>query len=860
MRTVPALEAIDLLERSEQLAALEGALAAVEQARRGRLALVRGEAGAGKTQLLRRFCAQATGRVLWSACDALFTPRPLGPLLDIGVATGGFPHDVAAALIDELGTRGPVVLVVEDAHWADEATLDVIRLVARRIESTRALVIVSYRDEQVDPSHPLRLLLGELAGPRPLRVELPMLTHEAVAQLAHGTGLDADELHARTAGNPFFVTEALAAGGERLPETVRDAVLARAARLGAGARAALDAAAIVPQRTEAWLLEALTGAVPGALDDCLRSGMLRADRDGVAFRHELARLAIEEALAPHRRTALHRAALAALTERGADAARLAHHAEAAGDAAAAVRHARVAGEHATTVGAHREAQSQYARALRFGEALEPAERADLLERFAEEDYLTDMQGGALEALHEAVRIHRTLGDPRGEANALRLLATAFSCRGRSADARTAIEEAAVLVEALDDPAARAPIYGYRAGMAMLADDLEEAVALGERAIALATEAGDVETLVRALNNVGTAQLTHGDDAGLPKLERSLAIAKREQLLPDSGRAYINLVSSFGRRREWARLVTYVQEGVEYCRQHGLEAWHDALASMGAEADLQVGEWSRCADVCSAILARPSDHIGPRFCALGALGLLRARRGDPGAWELLDEVQEIARGIGEFSLVAQVAAERAEARWLEGRPELIEAETTEALALAVEKKDPWLACELALWRRRAGLADDLPRELLVGAPGRALAGDPAGAAELYAAAGCVYDAALALADTGEEEALREAHDRLQALGARPAAALVARRLRAGGARNVRRGPRARTRENPGGLTARELEVLEVLAEGASNAEIAARLVLSEKTAGHHVSAILRKLGVRSRGQAAAEARRLGLLGG
>jgi predicted ATPase len=210
-----------LLERSDELSALEAALAGATGQRRGRVVLVRGEAGIGKTLLLRRFCEEVSARVLWAACDPLFTPRPLGPLLDVARDAGpelqacleqsAPPHDVAAVLLDELAGPAPNVLVIEDLHWADEATFDVVRLVARRIERVPALLVVSYRDEQVHRTHPLRLLLGELDGAE--RLDLAALSPEAVATLAEPAGLDARELYRRTEGNPFFVTEVVAAGG-----------------------------------------------------------------------------------------------------------------------------------------------------------------------------------------------------------------------------------------------------------------------------------------------------------------------------------------------------------------------------------------------------------------------------------------------------------------------------------------------------------------------------------------------------------------------------------------------------------------------------------------------------------------------
>ncbi len=364
-----------LLEREEALAVLSAWATDVSDEGGGRLAFVCGEAGVGKTLLLRRFCdgQSSVARILWGSCDPLFAPRPLGPLVDVAQITGGElgelvqrearPHEVAAALLRELAARVPTILVVEDIHWADEGTLDVLRLLGRRVRPAPALVIASYRDDELDRSHPLRVVLGELTtGDAAARLRLQPLTLEAVARLAEPYEVDARELYRSTAGNPFFVSEVLAAAQGVIPETVRDAVLARASRLSARARTVLDAAAVVPLYAEMWLLEALAGETVDSLDECIGSGMLRPQAEGIAFRHELARIAIEESLAPDQRLRLHRRALAALVEERAgtpDAARVAHHAVVAGDTEAVLRFAPVAAARAASLGAHREAAAQY---------------------------------------------------------------------------------------------------------------------------------------------------------------------------------------------------------------------------------------------------------------------------------------------------------------------------------------------------------------------------------------------------------------------------------------------------------------------------------------------------------------------
>jgi DNA-binding CsgD family transcriptional regulator/tetratricopeptide (TPR) repeat protein len=862
-RTAPAER---LVERSNELELLEEALVRVRDGGAGELLFVAGEAGVGKTSLLRAFTdGSGATRVLWGACDPLFTPRPLGPLLAPAELDGGglhellcggaLPHEVAAALARELARPTASVFVLDDVHWADEATLDVLRLLSRRIERVRALVVASYRDDELASDHPLRRVLGELATSRSVRrLRLAPLSPAGVAELAAGSVFDLEELHRRTGGNPFFVVEALAAGEETIPATVRDAVLARAARLSPEARALLGAAAVVPQRVELWLLEELTGAPLAPVDECVASGMLVADASGIAFRHELARLAVEESLPPHRRLHLHRRALAALAappDGVLDFARLAHHADAAGDAGAVLRFAPAAGDRAAALGAHREAAAQYAHALRFGDRLAPGVRADLLERRSRSCYVTDQNDEAIDALEEALRCRRDLGDEVGEAEALRQLSWILWCPGRAAESDRVAREAVALLEPLPPGAALARAYVNLGEICGLRLHVEEAIGWGRRGLALAERVGDTETLVRALLCVGGWT---GDEA---KQRAGLELARREGLDDYVGIAAIGLAGSALEEHRYEDADNVLAEGVAFCGERGLERNRLYLLDLLARLELVRDRWTEATEAAELVLRTPKTSVTPRIGALSTLGRLRARRGDPGASALLDEALALAEPTETLLNLGPVALARAEAALLAGDPERLVAETQSVFDEAVERRFAPVAAGLAVWRRRAGVDEPTPPGLR--APfSFELAGNREQAAEAWERLGCRYEAALALAWADDDALLLHALEDLQRLGAAATARLVARRLRERGVRRLPRGPRPATRDNPAGLTAREREVLRLLADGHTNQTIAERLYVSPRTVDRHVSSLLGKLDTRTRGQAVAAARRLGLV--
>lgn len=817
---------VELLEREDLLAHLDGL-----RAEGGRLVFVGGEAGVGKTALVRAF-EDRVGGVRRGSCENLAAPAPLGPFLDIGLPAAD-SRKVAADALDLGG-----VIVLEDVHWADHASLDVLRVLGRRVEGAGTFVLATYRDDVVTGDHPLRIVLGELtSAPGVLRVSVPRLSLDAVRVLAEPAGADADAIHRLTQGNAFYVTEILAAGGDALPETVRDAVLARVALLDDSARRLLEAVAVVPRRAEVGLLEEVVPGEVAHLDAALSSGVLRPDGDAVAFRHELARLAVEGQVPPHRRRELHARILAALGS-GGDLSRLAHHAEEAGDVEAVLRYAPAAAGAAAEASAHREAATQYERALRHADRLAPAARAELLAACGQEQHVIGRHGDAIESFLGAIHLYGALGETLREGDLLARIPTPYISLGRNAEAEAASLRSIELLEPLPPGPELTAAYAMQASLRMLSRDNAEGVVWGRRALAVAERLGHGENRAFALNIIGTSYVMAGEiERGIESLLQSLELSRALGSEVRVHSALGMLGSGLGEMYELARAEAYLEEQIAWAEEH--EFFPAYAQSWLACVHLYRGRWNEVAPLARTAIASASQIS--QVTGLIALGRLRARRGDPGAWEVLDEALESSEPGGHLQRLGHIRCARAEAAWLVGDPERTVEEARAVYPLALEKRHLWYAGELAYWQWRAGELRDAPE--WIAEPYRLqLDGDAPAAAAAWAARLCPYEAARTLADGGDESALEE----LDRLGAGPAAAELRRRL-------GRRGPREATRENPAGLTPRELEVLALVAQGLQNREIAERLVLSARTVDRHVSAALRKLGVRTRGAAAAKLR-------
>ena len=861
---------MDLLERSSLLEELGGVLAAT--AAGGRVVLLAGEAGIGKSTVVKRFTERqpAGTRSLLGACDPLLTPRALGPLHDIArqtdgrlaelLASGGPREAVFAAFLDQLAQppRRQVV-VVEDAHWADEATLDLLVFLGRRMERTRALLLVTYRDDEVGPDHPLRGVLGALPQGVVHRVRPEPLSEAAVAELARRAGRPAAGLRELTGGNPLLVTEVLAAGDAGVPMTVRDLVLARLARLPADAQEVVRQVAVVPTRAELWLLEQAARPAPSAVEMGVSAGLLVVGPEAVGFRHELLRQAVEGSLSALARRELNRRVLEVLggaPERRVDLARLVHHAREAGEVEAVLRYAPEAARQAAAVAAHREAVGHYRAVLAHDQRIPAAARAELLEDYSVEAYLSGLSGEAVAARRAAVELREAAGDREKLGEGLRWLSRLHWWDGNRQEAEAAAARAIAVLEPLPPGHQLAMAYSNQAQLDMLANRSEAAMGWAGRAIELARRLDDQETLTHALTNIGSARVNDGDPGGRVELEQAFQVAVAAGLEDHAARAVCNLATLSAETRDDHHARQDLDRALAFVQAHELAGYVQHVLGHRARVRLDQGDWTGAEQDAQAALAEPVKGGARVVDALVPLGLLRARRGDPEAAATLQEATERAFATSELQWTAPVAAARAEYAWLHEDDRRAAEEAAGMFERAAREGHQWFAGELACWLRLAGAPVRAPAVLAE--PHRLLlAGDWRRSADAWRERGYPYQRALALACGDQDEALLEGLALLDGLGARQTALRLRRQLRRRGNVRVPRGPTRATAANPAGLTGRQVEVLGLLAQGLTDAEIAGQLSLSAKTVGHHVSALLAKLGVGSRREAAAAAGRLGI---
>lgn len=824
----------------------------------GRFVLVAGEAGIGKSVLLEQFARELpNARWAWGICDGLATPRPLAPLADLAgglgpevqrlVATDAARDVLFRALLHDVQSADPLtVIVFEDVHWVDEATLDMIRFVTRRIRTSPVLVIASLRGDDAPPGSPLGQAIGDLATLRwSRRVELGCLSSEAVRALAADSQVDAVALFHLTGGNPFYISEVLGSGVVEVPRSARDAVLARVARLSKDAADTLATACLLGRRIDPYLLARTTDDDAETMDELLSSGLMVEDGPQLRFRHEIVRRAVEEQLPAHRKRATHTRIHAVLEVAApADAARLAFHAEGAGELAATLHHATRAAERAADLDSHREATAQYERALRSATAIgsDPAVVADLLARLAREASFGDRWQAAADADERAIALWRRLENAPRESECLGHYSMALKHLCRGAEALEAAQAAVGLLAPLPVSVQQASAYATLATLLLMRNEMDAAVRAAARAERLGRAVGAHGVVADALNTFGCA-VASADPGWTQTVRQALELSLSHHLKVQASRAYNNLCSILTDQYRFEEADQYYADGVGYCEEHDVTTFTFCLRTSRTVALQHRGLWGECVALSEQLLAESDTSLLNRIGPHTRIGMVRARRGMGDVWSALDAAHDAVLGTSQPAYVAPVVLARVEAAWLEGRLDKARAHLR-SIVDAPNGLDPWTRGETRVWLARLGM--DAALDGVLAEPfALQLAGRPHEACAAWDNLDCPYAAALALLDSDDEQDVRAAFERFERLGARAASSLARQRMRQLGARTVPIGPRRSTRTDALGLTRRERQVIELVRIGQSNADIAQTLFISLKTVEHHVSSMLTKLDVNSR---------------
>lgn len=853
-----------ILERDEELASLSRTVDAAS-AGNGSVALIRGEAGIGKSTLVMEFAEQARSRadLFVGVCDDLLTPQPFGPFWDVARAyeplAGALQEGEGRAVMECLfgllsRPLRPTVLILEDTQWADEATIDTIKFLGRRIGRTRGVLALTYRDGELDDDHPLRQVIGELPPKGLVRVGLQPLSLAAIDTLVADSDLDAEAVFSLTGGNPLFVAEVVAGGSRGVPTSVQDTVLGRAAKLSTDARRLLHLIAVVPGGADRGLLDASIAAPASALEECVRQGLLEISGDGhIEFCHELQRRAVEASLSPERRRELNHTVLATLGE-NSDPARLAHHAREANDVDALVRHAPRAARAAIASESYREAVAHFRVLEPHLDLIDATDRADLLEDWARgESDLGDARSVGL--VTAAIGLRRELGDVHALARTLTFAVYAYERNAMIDAAEACASEAVALLEQQPAAVALASALTEQARLCFVRGiDDRQAAALADRALGIAEDVADRKAQVRAMIWKGAIAHNVGDPAGFGLVEEAQRLAAQAGYRYEDTIALVNLAGMCADIREVARAADFVQRARDTAARFELRAQEAYAQAMHAEILLWQGHWDLAEDTASGILDS-SPH--PVAIAWRILGLLQARRGRAEAVTTLERMWEAAERSDELQHLDPAASVLAEHAWLSGDLDRWRERITRTAQRSGASGQPWPSGAFVFWLRQLGLVDQVPehtptyfRAILDGDIDRAVA--------FWRSRGVPYEEGLALA-FGDVPSQLQAIEIFEGLGATPAANRVRERLREAGVQ-VPRGRSRSTRAHAVGLTARQAEVLGLLAAGMSNAEIADELFISHRTVENHVAGILMKLDVPDRQAAARRAMALGLLDG
>ena len=860
----------ELIERAEFLNSLQMKFESVAEGE-GHCVLIRGEAGIGKTSLIKAFCKEKKSdhKIFLGTCDALFTPRPLAPIYDIiwqirgdnDLDTNDRPG-LFSQLFHEIEIqKGTTLVIIEDIHWADEATLDFIKFFARRISQLHCLFILTYRDNEIFDNHPLRNVLGQLPSDSLTRLQLSPLSKQAVEKMAVERGYKGEDVFSISGGNPFYVTEILASYSPGVPDNIKDAILSVYHQQEKGTKNAWEICSVIPEGLEINRFGKIKSSLDAEMDHCFALEIIIIKNNRVIFKHELYRRTIEGSLSPFKRIALNKKMLDLFLdsfEQEGEIERIVHYAKNANENKLVVKYAPKAARQAACVGAHIEASKLFLTAIEYSDGNDVDQMVEFYESYAYECYLTNQVRDAIIYQGKALKIRQQKKEIEQAGNCLRLLSRLWWLDGNRKNAEIFAEQAVDLLHSQPSSSAKAMAFSNMSQLKRLFDQSIECIEWGEKAISIARELNDEETLSHALNNVGSVQinLPSSKHQGVGLLEESLAIALKNSFHEHAARAYSNLGCNIAKLKDYAYAKKILDEGIQYCEERDLDSWRLNMLSLKAYLNFETGDWNKAYGIADNLLNNEDSPRGFKINALIVIGSIKMRRGDEDALEFLLQAKTKAFETMELERILPALIALLEYEWLTAK-------------VSISKKDlEWVTnvidrsiylvdnSEFAFWLRKARNQYLQLKVIYEGYELNSVA-KVQKAVVLWENSGNPYAQALVLFE-GNDDDKRKAITIMHELGARAVCEKIKMEMRASGIRNIPRGLRASTKSNPAQLTNRELDVLHLLQKGIQNKEIAGALFISPKTADHHISNILFKLDVNSRSKAVAEAVRLGIL--
>ncbi len=864
-----------LFERSADLDLLHAGFDGARQGAGGTV-VVCGSAGMGKTSLVQYFLAGLEDATVFvGGCDDLIAPRSFGPFRDMARTSGLLDdelirnpnrEDLLAGLMDVLDRPSrPAVVVVEDAHWADDASIDVLRYLTRRIISMHALLVITLRDREVDRSHPVRNLLAGPTSTAPDRIDLRALSLDAVTDMVdlaraegHACDLEPSALHEVSGGNPYLAVQLVLAQPGDAARSARETLVARAERLSPAGREVLQVLSVLPEGADPTVARLLFGDHPGALHEAEGSGLLTSTTDRIRFRHELGRTAIVESLSFGERMASTNRVLDALVSSGADPTLLVHLSRAAGDGRRATRFAVEVLDDGLAPTNHREIWKLTRIALECTIDLSPERIGALHLAAARSGRVANHHAEAVAHAEQAVELATEHGaDDDTLASAWLTLAMTRAANGdhhRSAEALGRAEE---LLE-------RGPVTErwvrcntLLASAALIAGDVDTAVARTTESVKLADTNGWPHELTYALGVRSIAVGGPVTEPGRADMRRALELGAQHGP-PDRHAANLHNQSVLLlRNAETAAAEDLVDEAERYSREHGLDNLLFHARVQRAHILIHQGRTAEAEALVEELVEQATDPGSIKASADAALARIWTRRGDPMAEGLVERAWADAVATGEIQKIAIAGVSRLEHLWLQGHDEPLLRFARHLAGLGERHGHHRLRADALRALMRLGEPvepfDGCPRPLAA-----ALAGDHRRAAELWEEAGQPYERALELVESTDTSIAFEGLRLLDRAGATRTADLVRQRLRVRGFQGVPRGPRKSAAGAVPVLTDRQADVLRLIAKGMTNQQIADELFVARRTVDNHVSAILSRLGADDRHQAVDEAGAQGLL--